>query len=62
MTCFISVYFYGAAFLSCLVLPSVMQKTLRKATSWAEMDGSLQCRAKTEDLKVQNTEQHINQK
>ena len=33
-------------------LPSVMQKTLRKARSWAEMGGSLQCRAKTQDLKT----------
>ena len=33
------------------VLPSVMQKTLRKARSWAEMGGSLQCRAKMLDLK-----------
>ena len=35
------------------VLPSVMQKTLRKASSWAEMGGSLQCRAKMLDLKEQ---------
>lgn len=35
--------------------PSVMQKTLRKASIWAEMGDSLQCRAKTQDLKVKQT-------
>lgn len=34
------------------LLPSVMQKTLRNARSWAEMGGSLQCRAKMQDLKT----------
>ena len=31
-------------------LPSVMQKTRRKASSWAEMGGSVKCRAKTLEL------------
>lgn len=34
-----------------------MQKTLRKAKSWAEMGGSLQCSAKTQELRIKQTGQ-----
>lgn len=34
-------------------LPSVMQNTRRKASSWAEMGGSVKCKANTLDLRKQ---------
>lgn len=45
----------GGSHVSVGLLPSVMQKTLRKASSWAEMGGSLQCSAKTQDLEGKQT-------
>lgn len=47
-----SCYFTTCLCVCLFFLPSVIQKTLRKARSWADMGGSLQCRAKTQELKI----------